>query len=265
MMSGALIINADDWGRDREATDRTRECIRAGGVSSVSAMVFMADAERGAEIAREDGVDAGLHLNFTTPFAGLAVPAALADRQRVVGAFLSHPAARLVYHPGLARAFEYLVSAQCDEFARLYGGAPRRIDGHHHMHLSMNVLLAGLLPAGSIARRHFSYEAGEKAIRNVAFRVFTNAVLTRRHRMTDYFFSLPPFAPEGRIARIFALARHAVVEVETHPVGAVEHRFLTGDGIRRVLGDLSVAPRFALESSAPALGAPVERRVNHPA
>jgi len=48
--TGRLIINADDWGCDRGATDRTLDCIMRGTVSSVSAMVFMADSERSAEV-----------------------------------------------------------------------------------------------------------------------------------------------------------------------------------------------------------------------
>src|SRR5438445_7602395 len=65
---GVLIINADDWGRECETTDRILDCICCGAVSSVSGMVFMEDSERAACIAREKGVDVGLHLNFTTPF-----------------------------------------------------------------------------------------------------------------------------------------------------------------------------------------------------
>ncbi len=43
---GVLIVNADDWGRDRETTDHTLECVVGGAVSSVSAMVFMEDSTR---------------------------------------------------------------------------------------------------------------------------------------------------------------------------------------------------------------------------
>src|SRR6266480_4217678 len=68
-LDGVLIVNADDWGRDAETTARIAECVVPGGVSSVSAMVFMADSERAADTARERGIDAGLHVNFTTPFS----------------------------------------------------------------------------------------------------------------------------------------------------------------------------------------------------
>src|SRR5271157_4739744 len=79
--AGLLIINADDWGRDRETTERTFECILRGAVSSVSAMVFMGDSERAAAIAKENAIHAGLHLNFTTPFSAPDCPTRLAEHQ----------------------------------------------------------------------------------------------------------------------------------------------------------------------------------------
>src|SRR5208337_4418972 len=63
--AGVLIVNADDWGRDRETTERILQCVRCESVSSVSAMVFMEDSERAAVIAQETGIDGGLHLNLT--------------------------------------------------------------------------------------------------------------------------------------------------------------------------------------------------------
>jgi chitin disaccharide deacetylase len=233
---GALIVNADDWGRDAETTERTLDCLRRRTVSSVSAMVFMADSERAADIARAEGVDAGLHLNLSTPFSGDHRRPQLEKHHRAVAAYLQHPAARMIYNPWLARSFDYVVAAQREEFVRLYGAEPARVDGHHHMHLSANVLIRRLLPAGSLVRRHFSYEPQEKALRNRVFRQFTNAMLGRRHRLVDYFFSLPPFEPPGRLERIFELARQFVVEVETHPVNPREYRSLTGGEIVRMAG-----------------------------
>src|ERR1035438_7665463 len=57
--AGLLIVNADDWGRDHETTERTFECILRGAVSSVSAMVFMGDSERAAGIPQEKGSHRG--------------------------------------------------------------------------------------------------------------------------------------------------------------------------------------------------------------
>src|SRR5580658_11155166 len=52
----AVIINADDWGRDKDVTDRSLECVSQGVLSSVSAMVFMEDSERAAALAQQHSV-----------------------------------------------------------------------------------------------------------------------------------------------------------------------------------------------------------------
>src|SRR5581483_11465095 len=67
---GLLIINADDWGRDCPTTNCILDCASRRTISSVSAMVFMEDSERGADLAREHAIDTGLHVNLTTPFSG---------------------------------------------------------------------------------------------------------------------------------------------------------------------------------------------------
>ncbi|HEY3044206.1 MAG TPA: ChbG/HpnK family deacetylase [Vicinamibacterales bacterium] len=245
LSGGVLVINADDWGRDRDTTERTLECIRAGSVSSVSAMVFMEDSERAAAIAREQRVDAGLHLNFTTPFAPGA-PTGLVEHQRRLAQYLRrHRFAAAVFHPGLSRSFEYVIASQLEEFRRLYGATPDRLDGHHHMHLCMNVVLRNLLPAGTLVRRNFSFRAGEKWIGNRTYRSLVDAVLRRRHDVMDFLFTLPPFEPRERLQRIFSLARQFAVELETHPIDPDEYRFLIGGELRRWSGDLAVAPDFA--------------------
>lgn len=226
---GCLIINADDWGRDAETTDRTLECFKHRALSSASGMVFMEDSERAAGIAIEQGLDIGLHLNLSAPFSASGIPARLeAHQQKVCKYLCAHRFARTVYHPGLANSFEYAVACQLEEFNRLYRRMPDRIDGHHHMHLATNVLFQRLLPSGMIIRRHFSYEPGEKIFRNSLFRLMTRALVGGRYRTADYFFSLPPFVPLVRLLRIFSLAGRSVVEVETHPINPEEHRFLTG-------------------------------------
>jgi len=242
--AGRLIVNADDWGRSRETTDRTRDCLVLGTVSSVSAMVFMEDSERAAVMAGERGIDAGLHLNFTTPLSSPDCPAQVAEHQRKLATYLRHPLARVIFHPRLIASFEYVVAAQRDEFRRLYGAEPERLDGHHHMHLCANVLLGGLLPPGTLVRRNFSFQRGEKNWANRFYRKLQDRRLGRRHHLADFLFSLAPLEPPDRLQRIFSLAREFVVEVETHPINPEEYRFLTGGEIRRYTGDLEIACCF---------------------
>jgi predicted glycoside hydrolase/deacetylase ChbG (UPF0249 family) len=224
---GSLILNADDWGRDRNTTDRTLDCVLQGAVSSVSAMVFMEDSERAASLARERGIDAGLHLNLTTAFSAGQVSGDLAEHQRKISSYLQgYRYAQAVFHPGLSNSFRYVVAAQIDEFIRLYGRVPGRIDGHHHMHLCANVLLPGLLPKRTIVRRNFTFQAGEKSLPNRLFRRAVDHILARRYYLVDFFFALPVLIAQSRLQHVLSLAEDNGIEIETHPAVIGEYRFL---------------------------------------
>lgn len=245
--SARLIINADDWGRSLETTDRTLECILENAVSSVSAMVFMEDSERAAQIALERQIDAGLHLNFTAPFSAVNCPDQLRKHQERIGRYLlCSRFSQSLFRPGLAKSFDYVVSAQIDEFLRLFGSLPTRVDGHHHMHLCANVILGRLLPRNAIVRRNFSFERSEKGSANYIYRRVVDGILARKHRLTDFFFSLYPLNPPERLQQIFRMAQRFVIEVETHPVNPEEWRFLAGGEIFRQLGDCTISRGFAL-------------------
>jgi hypothetical protein len=245
--AGFLIVNADDWGRDRPNTDRALECVLRKSVSSVSAMVFMEDSERAAGISREHGIDTGLHLNLTTPFTVSGCPGKLLEHHRRLSEYLSGSRfAQVVFHPGLVSSFAYVVEAQLKEFDRLYATAPQRVDGHHHMHLCANVLLAKLLPQGSLVRRSFTFQRGEKSFSNRAYRRVVDHILARRHRLADCFFSLPPLDPPSRLQRIFSLAKEFVIELETHPICPEEHAFLMGEEMLGLIGHTRIEPWSAM-------------------
>jgi YdjC-like protein len=242
---GKLIVNADDWGRDVETTDRILECVQCAAVSSASGMVFMEDSERAAALARERGVDIGLHLNLTTPFSLSPCSSRLLEHQARLSRYLrSNRFAQTLYHPGLRGSFEYVVKAQFEEFRRIYGAEPARVDGHHHMHICANVLLAGLLPAGTLVRRNFSFRKGEKSLVNRVYRKMIDGMLMRHHRLVDFLFPLPPVEPVGRLQRVFRLAHHYVVELETHPINPEEYRFLTSGDILRQTTGIPIANGF---------------------
>jgi hypothetical protein len=210
-------------------------------------MVFMEDSERAADIARERGIDSGLHLNFTTAFSASRVPNALVEHHRRVSAYLrSWRLAQVFFHPGLVSSFEYVVRIQCEEYARLYHTAPRRLDGHHHMHLCANVTRKQLLPTGTLIRRNFSFIAGEKTFVNRLYRRRLDNKLARRHTLTDFLFSLPPMEPAVRIDRIIALGRQYTVELETHPVKPAERQFLLTTVPRWIQDNVPIASRYEL-------------------
>jgi predicted glycoside hydrolase/deacetylase ChbG (UPF0249 family) len=213
--TGALIVHADEWGRSAESTDRTVECIRAGSVSSVRTMVFMADSARASHIAKAQGIDAELHLKVTCPLSASNVSPALACLQhRLFPHLRRHRLSHVVFHSGLANQFEYVVLRQFDEYQRLYRRPPERMDGHHRMHLCTNVIHAKLLPPGTIVRRNSSFATGEKFLAKLVSRRFVDRRLASRQILSEDFFSLT--ARElRRLAKICSLAAHSVVEVET--------------------------------------------------
>jgi predicted glycoside hydrolase/deacetylase ChbG (UPF0249 family) len=214
-------------------------------------MVFMEDSERGAELVRQHKVDAGLHLNLTTAFTAAECSPHLMREQAKVARFLTSSRwATVVYHPGLVAAFEYVVKAQLEEFERLYGASAGRVDGHHHMHLCANVYFQKLLPAGTITRRNFTFAAKEKGWVNRLYRRWQDRGMARRHRMTDFFFALPPMEPRSRLEKICALAERYDVEVECHPATPEEYRFLMDGEFRRCAGGVEVARGYVLRSDA---------------
>lgn len=235
---GFIILNADDWGYDEVTTNRILKCVERGAISSVSAMVFMEDSDRAAALARERGIEAGLHLNLTSPFSVSGCSWRLLERHReVAGYLLRHRMAQALFHPRLMSSFEYIVAAQLEEFSRLYGTAAVRVDGHHHMHLCANVLWGGLLPEGALVRRNFSFQGNEKSFINRFYRRFVDGLLSRRYLLVDYFFSLQPIEVPGRLEAICSLASEYVVEIETHPANLAEYLFLSeGELARRVEG-----------------------------
>jgi hypothetical protein len=245
----AVIVNADDWGRDALTTDRSLECILRGTVSSVSAMIFMEDSERAAGLARLHGVDAGLHLNFTLPFSATVCSSRLLEHQKQLSRFLtSHRLAPVLYHPRLAQSFEYVAKAQMDEYERLYGVSANRMDGHHHMHLCANVIKQKLLPQGIVVRRNLSFGPGEKGYVNRLYRSRQDRRLIRRHRTTDLFFDLLPIEPHQRLTRIIGLADRFDIEIETHPIRDNEYHFLVGGGIAQCAKNAAIAHGYILRS-----------------
>lgn len=237
-----LIINADDWGRSIAETDAALTCYREGRITSVSAMVFMADSERAAELANANGLAVGLHLNFSEPFTDDKCPESLRDcHNRIVRFLKRHKYAQILYNPSLRKEFAYSYHTQSEEFLRLFGRAPSHIDGHHHMHLCANLLLSDIIPAGIRMRRSFSFWPGEKSWFNRMYRALIDCWLQRRYRLPDYFFDLTQSIRGGEMARVMELARSSKVELMAHPIISAESDYLMGDQFRSMLDRLNTA------------------------
>lgn len=223
-------------------TDRARECYERGVVTSVSAMVFLQDSERAAEIALAEGMDVGLHLNFSQPLTHGNMSRRLrAEHERIVSYLRTNKLARFFYHPLLARAFRDAAAEQWHEFVRLYGREPSHVDGHQHMHLSSNALLDRVIPRGQKVRRNFSFTAAEKGWLNRSYRSLVDAWLAQRYKLTDYFFALSQSMNIERLDRIIALARTSEVELMTHPGVEGEFAFLMSPSFSAKISDAPLA------------------------
>jgi predicted glycoside hydrolase/deacetylase ChbG (UPF0249 family) len=225
-----LIITADDWGKNMAATDNTMLCLKNGRITSVSAMVFLRDSERAADLARESGVESGLHLNFSLPFDGPVRSEKLLTSQLRLAAFLEKSRfAPMVYNPFLNKDFEYVYMAQYDEYVRLYGMVPAHINGHRHKHLCWNVLIGGLIPKGSRVRRTFTFSWDEKNAFNLMYRRLIDRIIALKYVCTDSFFSLMPIDNMDRLQRIINLSKQSVVELMVHPERKEEFECLMSD------------------------------------
>lgn len=234
-----LIINADDWGKNKLATDRSLSCFANRRITSASAMIFMPDSERSAELALENHIDVGLHINFTQGFSGRIKSAKLIEyHQRISHFLLKNKYHFLLYNPALKNHFEYVYNAQFEEFVRLYNRNPSHIDGHHHMHLCMNMIIDKIIPKGFKIRRNFYFFPHEKNLFNRFYRHVIDTLLIRRYICVDYFFSIPPICQIAQLRKILNLTKFYNVEIEVHPERREEYNFLMSDEYLKLISNI---------------------------
>ena len=221
-----LIINADDLGYDRITTNRILTCFHQKRIHFSSAMTFMNDSERAADLARSNQLPTGLHINFDQGFTGRSIQNKLKDHHQAVSDYLkARKWNQIIYNPFLRNSFDYVFQSQWDEFCRLFEKEPQRLDGHHHMHLCMNILLSGKLPEGIQVRRNFTFFSGEKDPINRLYRFLVDHWLQSRFLCTDFFFSIEPIKYEN-LHRIVSLSKNYDVELMVHPGLKNEYLFL---------------------------------------
>lgn len=220
-MTGLLIVNADDLGLDRSDTDAILDCFHAGAISSATALVWMKDSDRAAELARSAGVPLGLHLNLIEPFSATDVPEPVAATQRrVVERVRRSAVGAHVYHPAWSADFERCISDQLARFHELYGRAPTHVDGHRHMHLVPNALLARALGPVRRCRRPVNRRPAESRAHKRAFSAALGRLMRPRFVTTDRCVSIRALDPGlggGGLNGELALARQHSVEVVVHP------------------------------------------------
>ena len=231
--AGLLIVNGDDWGQTRRATDAILDCYTAGRLTTASAMVFMADSARAAHLAALHDLPVGLHLNLTDPYTSDVTPADIRRRQlRAARFFRAHRFARWLYNPFVARAVRAAILDQLAEFKRLYGRDPTHFDGHHHIHVTPNVLLARAIPPGLQMGRSLTFLRGEKPLLNRMWRGAFNGYIGRRHPRVDYLFELSRIqvsAAAPASSEHLRFASQSAVEIICHPEVGADYELLMSD------------------------------------
>ena len=218
---GLLIVNADDWGYDEPTTEAIADCHLAGGLTSATAMMFMAGSEHASSLAaRHPDLGIGLHLNLFEEYSGESASTQVRDRQRqLLDSFQRSRLRRWIYDPRIRHQVDQVVADQWERFLELYGRVPTHVDGHHHSHMAANVLLSDSLPRGIAIRNALSDDARPNPVAAVLRAARRHFVLSR-FSSTDYFFSIesvwpglasPP--PEEKLG----LAQRSTVEVMVHP------------------------------------------------
>lgn len=192
-------------------------------------MVFMKDSERAADLAIRENLETGLHLNLVLPLDASGVPERVKKEQNEVARFFRRgPWTQVIYNPFIERAVTAVFNSQVEEYQRLFGREPAYFNGHKHFHLSLNMIFAGVLPAGAAVRRSFTFYRGEKGLLNRRYRRMVDTWLRKEHVTTDAFFTVKPVDNLPRLSRIMTLAQTASVELMVHPWSPDQYAFLTG-------------------------------------
>ena len=233
-----LFVNADDLGCSQKITNSIINCYAKERIHTTSAMVFMADSERAAGLAKTNQLLTGLHLNFDQELTARNVPAKLLEHHRAVLRYLKKwKWNQVIYNPFLYKSFDYVFQAQWDEFEKLYGEMPIKLDGHHHMHLCMNMLFSGKIPKSIKIRRNFSFRGGEKHQINRLYRYLVDCFLASNFICTDFFFSLTPIDIQ-RIKQIISISKSKDVEIMVHPGVDSECLFLLSPVWASLISDI---------------------------
>lgn len=199
-------------------------------------MVFMEDSERAALQALRSDFEVGLHVNFTQAFSACHVASKLHECQNRIMSYLTkYKLSQVIYNPFLSDAFQYVFLSQQEEFERLYRKPPDHYNGHHHMHLCVNLLASRLIPNKARIRTTFTFDQGEKNPFNLLYRRLLAKYISGRYISTDSFFSIAPIQNYERLQRIFARSEKETIEIEVHPENKEEVDFLTSDRFQLLL------------------------------
>jgi predicted glycoside hydrolase/deacetylase ChbG (UPF0249 family) len=236
-----LIVNADDLGWNREATDLTLECFGDGLISSTTVLLHMADSRRAAELALESGIPTGLHLNLTDPLDGLEVPGPVRDRHAAACRLFADGHLRMrswTYDPRIETVVVDAIRDQLEGFRAAFGRAPTHVDGHNHVQVCPNVVRATPLRGYKLRNALWAWPSTRTAMG--LLRAARRRLTAFNHLTPRYFFDIAELESGGSIGERVDRSRSSSVEMMCHPGFGHELRTLTSAAWKDAIADLPV-------------------------
>ena len=236
-----LIVNADDFGWNANATDRTVECFQAAQITSATALVYMQDSPRAAELALGEGIPTGLHLNLTDPFAIPSAPERQRDRHLVACRYFSDGNLRRrswIYDPRIRAEVEGTIEDQLERFRQLYGREPTHVDGHNHVQVCPNVARSKALRGFKMRNALWAWPTKRTAM-GVA-RTVRRLLTASGHLTSRYFIDIAELQRAGgeELRRQLSQSLTTSVEVMAHPGFDHELEALRSSAWKQAIDDL---------------------------
>ena len=141
-----IIINADDFGKDKKTTLAIVEAINLGICTNTTLMVNMPYADQAVALAKKNNFieHVGLHINLTE---GKPLNSSIKkiktfcdDYGNFTGEFRRNKKNRLIMNTLETNAILEEIEAQIQKFIA-YGFKTIHIDSHHHIHTDRPILI----------------------------------------------------------------------------------------------------------------------------
>lgn len=202
----SIIVNADDFGKDRQVNEAICAAFAKGLIHRTTLMANMPYAAEAMDMARQQGFDSkvGIHLNLTEgrPLTDeLAANREICDENGCFSAdFHRNTFKRFVLPHAATRQIRTELDAQLARYSEL-GGVLFHIDSHHHVHTDLSVLKA-LRPlikkynVKSIRLGRNLYHGGNKLMR-LYKRYLNRELMSYNENQVKYFGSAKDFEKFG--------------------------------------------------------------------
>ncbi len=221
----ALIVNADDFGKDESVTSAICEAFEKGLIQRTTLMTNMPFAKEAMDLARKCGFDdrVGIHINLTsgTPLTdGIKKDPVMCNEAGDFSAeFARNKKTRFFLPKDTKRHVESELRAQLDRYAEL-GGTLWHIDSHHHVHTDPSVysVLKKVIkdyPVTSIRLSRNMFR-GKNPLMRLYKTIFNTSVRKYCRVCPDYFGSAEDY--RDFLTDHPDIAKTSEVEVMVHPV-----------------------------------------------